>query len=195
MNKDVFQKELLQGERILWIGQPDPSVRFAKADAFLIPFSILWGGFALFWEGAALTAVGASKDPAALIFPLFGIPFVVIGLYFIFGRFWYKAKKKKRTYYAVTDKRVLVLSDFFSRHFEAAFINSIPVINKSVKTSGTGTIIFGNTNFFATMYGNTGMDFFASYYGVSAPAFYDIKDVESVYQQVNNLRNNQSPDS
>ena len=70
INKDVFQSELLQGEKILWVGQPDPSVHFAKADAFLIPFSILWGGFALFWEGAALTAAGTSKDTAALIFSI-----------------------------------------------------------------------------------------------------------------------------
>ncbi|WP_146031840.1 hypothetical protein [Arthrobacter sp. AFG7.2] len=50
---------LREGERLLWAGQPDPKVSFTGADAFLVPFSILWG-FAIFWEFKAATT---AKQP------------------------------------------------------------------------------------------------------------------------------------
>jgi hypothetical protein len=48
----VIQPELTSGESILWAGQPSTRVVFHKEDLFLIPFSFLWSGFAIFWEGA-----------------------------------------------------------------------------------------------------------------------------------------------
>lgn len=48
---------------------------------------------------------------------------------------------------------------------------------------------FGNPHFWASVYENTGMDFFGSFYGKDAPTFYDIKDANKVYEMVNKLRN------
>lgn len=41
----------------------------------------------------------------------------------------------------------------------------------------------------ASMYGNTGMDFFGSFGGVDILTFYDIKDADKVYELVSELRN------
>ena len=86
------------GEKLLWSGQPKQGMRLQAGDAFMIPFSLLWGGFAIFWEIAALgigfsphgRAATTAKEPnfIAYIFPLWGIPFVLMGLYMIFGRFF-----------------------------------------------------------------------------------------------------------
>jgi hypothetical protein len=76
------------------------------------------------------------------------------------------------------------------RRFEAAYINTLPAINKSIGPSGIGTITFENTDRFA-FYGNTGVDFFAPSSGTNALTFYDIKDAKQVYEEVNNLRNRQ----
>jgi hypothetical protein len=106
----AIQPELSSGENLLWSGQPNPSVIFHKEDAFLIPFSLLWGGFAIFWEAAASGMVGlARRDHAPGFFLLWGIPFVLIGQYLIWGRFLYAAWLKKSTYYGVTNRRVIII--------------------------------------------------------------------------------------
>jgi hypothetical protein len=44
-----FPYELLPGETVQWTGRPNAAVIFHKEDWALIPFSLLWGGFAIFW--------------------------------------------------------------------------------------------------------------------------------------------------
>ena len=92
-----FQPDLLKDEKVVWAGQPDRRFRFTGGDIFLVPFSILWGGFALFWEAGVLGLFDGHPElnPGAL----FGIPFVLIGQYFIWGRFLYKRHKNRRTFY------------------------------------------------------------------------------------------------
>jgi len=94
VDTNIFRAELSTGERILWSGQPRQGIVFRNFDIFLIPFSLAWGGFIAIWE---LFAVGAG---APSFFACFGIPFVLVGLYFIFGRFIVDAQRRKKTYYA-----------------------------------------------------------------------------------------------
>jgi hypothetical protein len=186
--QQVFASELMAGETVEWFGQPDPSVLFTRADIFLIPFSLLWGGFALFWEASALGMVFKSKAGGRPpdFFALFGLPFVVIGLYFIFGRFIYKKWRKKNTYYAVTNKRVIILTKLWRKSIQAIRLISIPTMNKSAGRNGTGSIVFGNASP-ANQYGNTGMELLGTTRGEYVPAFYDIPDVDAVYELVNRL--------
>jgi hypothetical protein len=79
---------LLPDETLLWTGRPDPAKHFGASDVFLVPFSLLWAGFAIFWLIAALVA------GAPVPFALFGLPFVALGLYFIFGRFVYQGESQ-----------------------------------------------------------------------------------------------------
>lgn len=86
---------------MLWCGRPDPRLWFTGADLRQIPFSVLWCGFAIFWEVGA----GRSGGP---FFAAFGVPFIAIGLYMVAGRFFYKYYRKKQTVYAITTQRALV---------------------------------------------------------------------------------------
>jgi hypothetical protein len=92
----IIQKELDSGERLLWAGSPKQGVIFRGADVFMIPFSVLWGGFAIFWEFMVLQIPSGNAGPADIIFPFFGVPFVLVGLYMIFGRFIYESKKREK---------------------------------------------------------------------------------------------------
>lgn len=71
---------LLPGETLLWTGRPDPAKHVGASDILAVPFSVLWCGFAIFWT---ISAVAGTSPRCAL----FGLPFVVLGLYFVFGRF------------------------------------------------------------------------------------------------------------
>ena len=106
-DKHVDQSEqvlqhLRPDEQLLWQGVPDPSAWFTAEDAFLIPFSVLWCGFAIFWESSVIHG-------GPVFFQLWGVPFVLAGLYFVAGRFFYKNYRKRRTGYAVTTRRAMIL--------------------------------------------------------------------------------------
>ena len=87
--QNELRQHLNQGESLLWTGTPKKGILFNSGDLFLIPFSIFWCGFAIFWM------YGASEGGG--IFALFGIPFVVIGLYLLFGRFFLEAAQRANT--------------------------------------------------------------------------------------------------
>jgi hypothetical protein len=186
-----FREHLLRNEDILWSGQPDPSVIFTPIDIFLIPFSLLWGGFAIFWESSVLLTIPEdAPNGINIIFPLFGLIFVIVGLYFIFGRFIYKRWKKRKTYYAVTDRRVLSLSEAFGRQFQESDIKLISDISKRVRSDGIGTLIFGGTqsSIFSgyQFYTNTGMDILPFY--TTPLAFSDIHDADRVYKLIMDVK-------
>jgi hypothetical protein len=46
--KTIIAKHVSPNEQMLWIGRPRQGFFFRKADALLIPFSLMWGGFAFF---------------------------------------------------------------------------------------------------------------------------------------------------
>lgn len=182
---NLIKDELLTDEHILWSGQPDKSKIFTKGDFLLIPFSLMWGGFAIFWELTVLSFGGP------ILFKLWGIPFVLVGLYLIFGRFMHKSSIKKKTYYYVTNKRVIVLKDKSRTNIEAEFIDALPAINKNANRNGCGDVIFGNAPGFMGLYANSGMDFFVrnNRYGGLPLSFFDIDKAKEVYKMVNEIRN------
>jgi hypothetical protein len=156
---------LREGERLLWTGQPDPKVRFTGADAFLVPFSILWGGFAIFWEFMAATT---AKQP---FFVLWGVPFVLVGLYFIFGRFIYKKRRK------------LPVSE--------TPVSGMPTKVDRSKDGRHVSVTFGYQGmaglFGIGMYQNTGLDLFSLGLGQTV-AFYDVEDTGGLLSALDQAR-------
>jgi hypothetical protein len=135
----------------------------------------MWGGFFCFWEASALTSQGSSFMIA------WGVPFLVMGVYVIAGRFWVKAAMRKRTLYAVTDRRVIELTGLRRRSLHSLSLDHLPGLEMSERSGGRGRISFGASGGIAGMYANTGMDWFASKSGGQTMSFFDVPDVRSVY--------------
>jgi hypothetical protein len=164
--------EMMPGEHTLWSGKPNPRKIFSKSDIALIPFSIFWCGFAIFWTFSAYRMGG--------MFALFGIPFVIVGLYITFGRFIIRTVRKKNTVYAVTNKRVLVVVFNSAGVRKSSLASSLQDIHNeslSVRPDKTGSITFGSLPFIAY---NSGFNFSGNNQP-GIPAFIDIDDVETVY--------------
>jgi hypothetical protein len=182
-----FQQELMSGERILWTGRPDPSRLFTRGDLFLVPFTLVWAWFSIGFFVQELDR--SPPDPMTrVIAPLFA----VVGLYALVGRFLYMRYRKRRTCYAVTDRRVLVLAETFRRSLLATRIRQIPSIQKTIRSDGSGSLRFGAGSFYSEMWRDTGFEFFGAAYGPPAPSFVDIPDAEEVFELVSTLESGDS---
>jgi hypothetical protein len=117
-----LRRDLESGEQLLWMGRPASGFRLRGEDAVLIPFSLLWGGFAIFWEASVVQR----GQPGW--FALWGIPFVLMGLHLIVGRFVLDAVRRARTLYAVSDRRVVVLSGLWTREVKSVWLRTLPEI-------------------------------------------------------------------
>jgi hypothetical protein len=81
---------------------------------------------------------------APIFFKYVGGSLVLWGLYIVAGRFLFDAWIRRNTYYAVTDKRILILRSFgpFSKITALSF-DQLPDASLSEKTDGRGTIRLG----------------------------------------------------
>ncbi|WP_277983901.1 hypothetical protein [Sphingomonas faeni] len=170
---DTAKPQLLPGERVVWGGQPYAGFIFRPIEVFLIPFSLLWGGFALFWNVSAWTT-------ADLSFNLFGLPFLIAGLYITFGRFLVDISLRKNLAYFVTNKRILVERRSSGSNTKSLDIKRLPVLEIDERSDGSGTIRFGSSGGWFT--GNN--------FGIwqptfdPTPQFIRIPNVRSVYQTI-----------
>jgi hypothetical protein len=183
------QTEMMSGERVYWAGMPNPSVTFHSDDWAMVPFSLLWGGFAIFWEAGALGywGNGPRSGSPSLFMAIWGIPFIVVGQYMIWGRFLYDAWLKRRTYYAVTNRRVLVLQEARKRKMNWMYLEAIPTIER--EGTMTGTLWFGKK--YPVLAGRGQKKRSMSRFEVSdMPVFADIDDVDNVQRLVQELREN-----
>lgn len=121
-------------ENLIWWDQPARGLVLHQQDSLLIPFSLLWGGGAIFSEIRALS--GAES----LFFRLWGVPFVLIGIYLIFGRFIYDAWRRNNTAYALTDQRAIFLFRNDMKMINISGINELKIVKHGVDFS---SISFG----------------------------------------------------
>jgi hypothetical protein len=138
MQTDAFQGLLLKGEKIVWWGQPAQGLLFTSKDWFRVPFSLMFLAFFVFWESLAI------RNANSLIFTrLWGVPFILFGLYNVVGRFVVDAWARRGITYAVTDKRVLIQRTAPFAKFTAMTFDQLPSVNLIERGSGRGTIRFG----------------------------------------------------
>lgn len=116
---ETWDDYLDPGERLLWTGAPVTGLRFTPGaiatsfgSLFLLAFAVFWtaGAGMGIWSGEWRNADGF----LALFFfafPLFGLPFIAVGLYGVVGHYFTDARKRARTRYALTTRRALIAVD------------------------------------------------------------------------------------
>jgi hypothetical protein len=182
---DQLSPELLPGETLQWTGRPNPAVILHQEDWLAIPFSLLWGGFAIFWLLGASGIWDIWTNRPTRTFQYFGLiwgtPFVLVGQYLIWGRFLYRRWKKQRTYYALTNRRALIVEKGLrGRAVSSAYFDNLAMIDKRVRVDGNGSISFGGPvrGEWQSGRGNPHR----------SPTFDDVDDADSVYQTAARLQ-------
>lgn len=173
-----FRKMLAPDEELLWTGVPGRGIVFGMFDIYMIPFSLLWCGFAIFWEITAITM------GAPFFFALFGLPFVAAGLYLVFGRFIADIRRRKNTIYALTNKRIFIRSGKNAQTFKTIELKTISEVVLKLKANGTGSLYF-------SAHGSPHSLLTSSAFipGItSLPAFELIEDVQEVYNKIMAIR-------
>ncbi len=184
MNYELEQaarSELARNEKLLWSGQPRGGIKFRAADALMIPFSLMWGGFAVFWEASVL------KDGAPGFFALWGVPFVLVGAYLIVGRFFVDAWQRARTYYALTDQRAIIISGIMSRQVKSLPLRAMSDITLSERADGSGSITLGPSSGPYTWFAGSGWPGTGRY---QPPAFQMIENVRQVHTMLRDAQAN-----
>lgn len=169
----AISAELSGGERLLWAGMPKQGLRVRQSDLFLIPFSLLWGGFAMFWEFTVVTS------DMTVFFQLWGVPFVLVGLYLIVGRFFVDAFQRSRTYYGLSDRNAIILRTAFSKQVKVLPLRTLPEVTLSERADGSGTITLGPPLHVSAAWSNNawpGM--------VGPPMFEMVEAARPVYNQI-----------
>ena len=170
-----LQRELGAQEKLLWVGQPRQGLFLRSSDALLIPFSLLWAGFAVFWEASVV------RSGAPFFFELWGIPFVLVGIYIVLGRFFVDERQRRRTIYGVTKQRVVIVSGLFGRRIQSLDLGSLPGLSLDERASGLGTISFGGGQSPNAWLQGTGWPTGRARY---VPCFDSIADARRVYELI-----------
>ena len=98
---------LADGEEILWQGRPQTGILWRDLISPVSVMGVFFTGFAIFWVTLAAMMVPAG-DAVFRFFPLFGLPFVAVGLYLIIGRIFWDAYIRRRTWYTLSNRNAYI---------------------------------------------------------------------------------------
>lgn len=147
----LLNAELSSGERALYAAQPDWRAQWLQHLIFFLfglgwmsiagPFALLVGAEAL---GVSLPGfkAGGMGQGMAIFFSLFMIPFLLIGLACVSAPFL-AIRKSARTVHAITDQRLINLSDGGKPGVESYNLQTINFVKRRDLKDGFGTLEIG----------------------------------------------------
>lgn len=171
---DIFKRHLLKEEKILWSGKPNVNRLFSKKDAYSIFVGIGFIVSSLAWIVNGIRYMSGLKVEKNIrpdqgsVFVLLGLLVTLLGIYQIIGKPIRRKRKKEKTLYAVTNKRLLILEVRSRERMISKYISQINKVDVITSENGIGTIEFGEN--------------------YPDGEFSDINDVQSVYEIINDLR-------
>jgi len=99
---------LSPGERILWQGRPDGRLTFRGHSLGLMFMGAVFSAVALLFMAIGIAA-------GDLVFTLFPVIHLSVGLGLMFGMPVYGAYARRNTWYTLTDRRAIIATDFWPK--------------------------------------------------------------------------------
>jgi hypothetical protein len=113
------------------------------------------------------------------------IPFLIVGMHLLFGRFFVESLQRGKTYYGVTTKRVVIVSGLFNRQTTSLDLQDLNNITLSERSDQSGTIVFGpgNPTYGGMVFGNR-----SGGARLTSPSFDMIQGVRKIYNQIRDAK-------
>ena len=131
--------ELEPGEQVEWIDMPIPRY-FTPASTGAFLFAIPWTAFAVFWICVASGFQIPDFKEGFDLFPLFGVPFVLIGIGMLSSPFW-AYRKSFKTVYVITDRRAITFDGGWSTTIRSYPPDKLEDIYRKEKKDGSGDVV------------------------------------------------------
>jgi hypothetical protein len=153
------QSELQGGESLLWSGPANPG-RSAMSALPAALFGIPFAGFAFVsmsnaYRNTHNLANHHNALPGGLsLFPLFALPFLLIGLGVMLMPLWVYLKGRSGVY-AVTNRRVMVISGTTTRSVKSITPTDIAEVDHRERPDGTGDVLIRTNTVVRTNNGTT----------------------------------------
>jgi hypothetical protein len=174
---DPIAERLSAGENVIWRGQPKRGLLLRENDALLITFSLPFMGLSTF------VVVMVIKWGVPLFAIVFFAIFWLYGLFLFFGRLVFDAWIRARAFYALTDRRILILRSRPWTRFQSIALDQSPEPTLHETASGRGTITFGRVVPYWNRFDRGGVGFsIASLEEV--PQFLAIENARKVFAMV-----------
>lgn len=142
---EFCRRYMTDGEYILWKGRPEKGNIFTGQEVVMLPFSVIWLAFSVYWEMTAL------QSGVSWFLVLWGIPFVAVGIYLLVGRFFMTAYLRRRTFYVITNKKIIIRRGNRICMYEG---RNLPSAETVIHKNGCGTLKFGQTFYTRNGYRN-----------------------------------------
>lgn len=143
-----IRAELKSGETLTWLGQPNPN-RMMKSGIVATLFFIPWTAFSLFWmagaAGFSWPQFNSEADMFRLAFPLFGLPFLGIGIWGLSGPLRIR-RNASYTVYALSNQRAFSITGIKSFTVTSFSANDIAETVRTEHADGSGDLVLRKEN-------------------------------------------------
>ena len=174
--EDKVKRELESGERVLWMQQPIPRY-FTAVSTGAFFFAIPWTAFAVFWIcGASGFKCPDFSKGGFSFFPLFGVPFVLIGIGMLSSPLW-SYRKAFKTVYVITDRRAITFDSGWTTTIRSYPPDRLQSIYRKEKRDGTGDVVLGQRVWSGSEGGQQAQDL----------GFLNVRDPKTVEQMLRKL--------
>jgi len=147
--KISVEGELQSEESISWIEMPIPKFFTPKSKNMFI-FAIVWTLFAIFWicaaAGFTIPDLKGGSDPfqiVQILFPIFGLPFLLIGIGLLLSPI-FEYRKALKTVYVITDRRAITFEGGWSKTVRSYPPAKLLDVYRKERRDGTGDVIISS---------------------------------------------------